>query len=201
MALDCAVADKCSGQDCGTSPLVAEAPVAASSSEDPVAKYLCCFPAPHPVSQASLLTIGCRSFYPFGQLGPNGLAAAAKRGTRDRSLVTDPLDVSRNYRESRFTIHRALVLASFRACGETFGVLSTMMRKCLVDRIIDTSNIVRFLSQLKLLKIFLTILNLKLDLVRTLQFSKSGFKHGVCKSLDEMCSVSLKTPKLFAKLL
>lgn len=63
MAQDCAVADKCSGQSgCGTSPLVAAAaPVVANSSEDPAAKYLCCFPAPHPISQPSLLTIGRRS--------------------------------------------------------------------------------------------------------------------------------------------
>lgn len=51
MAQDCAVADKCSDQlDCGTSPSVAEAPVVANNSEDPVAKYLCCFLAPHPIS-------------------------------------------------------------------------------------------------------------------------------------------------------
>lgn len=66
MAQDCAVADKCSGGQpgCGWSPSAAgPSAVVASSSEDPVAKYLCCFPTPHPVPQASpLLTIARPSF-------------------------------------------------------------------------------------------------------------------------------------------
>lgn len=45
-AQDCAIVDKCRGRQSGseTSP---SAPVAADSSED-LAKYLCCFPVPHP---------------------------------------------------------------------------------------------------------------------------------------------------------
>lgn len=46
------VVDKYSDQlDCEISKVVVEVPVVESNSEDPVAKYLCCFPAPHPYTR------------------------------------------------------------------------------------------------------------------------------------------------------
>lgn len=108
MAQDCAVADKCSGDQpgCGWSPSAAgPSAVVASSSEDPVAKYLCCFPTPHPVPQASpLLTIVRPSFSRRSRntdsaRKPRVHALSFRR--RDFSLVSFPFRTSLKQRTKK----------------------------------------------------------------------------------------------------
>lgn len=85
MAQDCAVADKCSGgrPGCGWSPSAAgPSAVVASSSEDPVAKYLCCSPTPHPVPHGITVITNHRSpvfFASFGDSARFDLRTDSKR--------------------------------------------------------------------------------------------------------------------------